>query len=115
MEFSTSAVHLDTDISAVAESHLEKAGYAMYQETQVTDLVKNLFPTVFGKGRAANVDDSICLPAVCTEDKWKNGSTRLHHQLMHKMNDVGYELDSSIKVVLQNYMEACQLVTDCVT
>jgi hypothetical protein len=30
------------------------------------------------------------------------------------MNDVGYELDSSIKVVLQNYLEARQLATDCI-
>ncbi len=114
LEFFTSAVHLDTDASA-AESHSEKAVYATYQETQVAGSFKNLFPTVFGKGRATNVDDAICLLAVSTGDKWNNGPTGLHHQLMHNMNDVGYELDSSIKVVLQNYPEVRQLVTNCVT
>ncbi len=58
LEFFTAAVHLDTDASAAAESPLEKAGYATYQETQVAGSFKNLFPTVFGKGGAANVDDA---------------------------------------------------------
>lgn len=115
LEFFTSSGHLDTEMSAAAENHSEKAGYATYQETQVAGSFKNLFPAVFGKGGAANVDDSLCLPAISHGDKWNNGSTGLHHQLMRNMNDVSYELDSSIKLVLQDYSEAKQLAIDCVT
>jgi hypothetical protein len=75
----------------------------------------NLFPLIFGKASAGGMDDSDCLPGVSTGDKWNNGSTGLHHQIMWKMNDVSYQLDTNIKQVYRNHTEARQLAIDCVT
>ena len=61
------------------------------------------------------MDDSECLPAIATGDTWNNGSIGIHHQLLHNMNDVSYQLDSSIKKVLKDYPLAKQLAIDCVT
>ena len=70
---------------------------------------------VFGKGGSASLDDLDCLPAITNGDKWNNGSTGVHHQLMCSTNDVSYQLDSSIKKVLKDHGEARQLAVDCVT
>jgi hypothetical protein len=112
MEFFTSSVHLDTTTSAAAESHAEKAGYATWQETVVAGSFKNLYPSVFGKGGA---EEAICLPAITSGDKWSDGVSGVAPQMMRSMNDISRELDSSIKVVLQNHPEARQLAMDCVT
>jgi hypothetical protein len=75
-------------------------------EAQLAMSFKNLFLAVFGKGGSASMDDSECLPAITKGDKWNNGSTGLHHQLMRNMNDVSYQLDSSIKKVLKDHPDA---------
>ncbi len=76
---------------------------------------KNLFPPVFGKGGASSLDNLECLPAISNGDKWHNGSTGILHQLMQNMNNVSYQLDSSIEKVLKDHPEAWQLAIDCVT
>jgi len=75
----------------------------------------SLFPLICGKASAAGLDDSDMLPGVSSGDKWSNGSTGLQHQIMRKMNDVSYQLDTNIKQVYQNHPEARQLAIDCVT
>ncbi len=114
LEFFNSSVQLDTETSVAAENHSKKAGYITNQETQVAGSFKNLFPAIFGKGGAATIDDATCLPVVSPGNKWNNGSTNSIINL-HNVNGVSYELDSSIKLVLQDYPEACQQATDCVT
>jgi hypothetical protein len=115
LEFFSISNHLETETSAAAENHSEKAGYVTYQETLIAGTFKNLYPTLFGWGGASVVNDAIYLPAISSRDKWNNGSKGLHHQLMRNMNDT-YEIDSSIKVVLQNYPEARQsAAVDCIT
>jgi hypothetical protein len=115
LEFYTLSGHIDTEAGAAAFSHSQKAGFTTYTEAQLAISFKNLFPAVFGKGGASNLDDSEYLPAISNGDKWNNGSTRLHHQLLRNMNDVSYQIDSSIKKVLSDHAEARQLAIDCVT
>ncbi len=115
LEFFTLSGHIDTEAGTTAFSHSQKAGFATYIEAQLAISFKNLFPLVFGKGGSANIDDSECLPAISNGDKWNNGSTGLHHQLMRVMNDVSYQLDSTIKKVFKDHPEARQLAIDCVT
>jgi hypothetical protein len=68
---------------------------------------------VFWKRGSENLDDTKCLPAISSGDKWNNGSTGLHHQLMCKLNNVSYQLDSSFMKVFKDYPEAKQLAIDC--
>jgi hypothetical protein len=115
LEFLTFSGHIDTEAGVAALSHSLKAGFSTYIEAQLAISFKNLFPAVFGKGGSATLDDSECLPAITNGDKWNNGSTGLHHQLLHNMNDVSYQIDSMIKKVLNDHLEAHQLAIDCVT
>jgi len=115
LEFFTLSGHVDTEAGTAALSHSIKAGFSTYVEAQLAVSFKNLFPAVFGKGGSASMDDSECLPAIANGDKWNNGSTGIHHQLMRNMNDVSYQLDSSIKKVLKDHPEGRQLAIDCVT
>jgi hypothetical protein len=115
LEFFTLSGHVDTEAGTAAFSHSIKAGFSTYVEAQLAVSFKNLFPAVFGKGGSASMDDSECLPAIANGDKWNNGSTGIHHQLMRNMNDVSYQLDSSIKKVLKDHPEGRQLAIDCVT
>jgi hypothetical protein len=115
LEFFSISGHIDTEAGTAAFSHSQKAGFTTYIEAQLAMSFKNLFPMVFGKGGAASLDDSESLPAISNGDKWNNGSTGIHHQLMRNMNDVSYQLDSSIKKVLKDHPEARQLAIDCVT
>jgi len=115
LEFFTLSGHVETEAGTAAYSHSQKAGFTTYIEAQLAISFKNLFPQVFGKGGSASVDDSECLPAISNGDKWNNGSTGLHHQLMRNMNDASYQLDSTIKKVLKGHPEARQLAIDCVT
>jgi hypothetical protein len=93
LEFFSLSGHIDTEAGAAAFSHSQKAGFSTYIEAQLAISFKNLFPMVFGKGGSASLDDSACLPAISNGDKWNNGSTGIHHQLMRNMNDVSYQLD----------------------
>jgi hypothetical protein len=115
LEFFTLSGHVDTEVGTAAFSHSIKAGFSTYVEAQLAMSFKNLFPAVFGKGGSSSMDDSECLPAITKGDKWNNGSTGVHHQLMRNMNDVSYQLDSSIKKVLKDHPEGRQLAIDCVT
>lgn len=115
LEFFTLSGHIDTEAGAAAFSHSMKAGFTTYIEAQLAISFKNLFPAVFGKGGSATLDDSECLPAISNGDKWNNGSTGLHHQLLRNMNDVSYQIDSTIKKVFHDHLEARQLAIDCVT
>jgi hypothetical protein len=115
LEFFTLSGHIDTEAGTAAFSNSQKAGFSTYIEAQLAISFKNLFPAVFGKGGSSSLDDSECLPAISNGTKWNNGSTGLHHQLMRNMNDVSYQLDSSIKKVLKDHQEAKQLAIDCVT
>jgi hypothetical protein len=115
LEFFSLSGHIDTESGAAAFSHSHKAGFSTYIEAQLAISFENLFPVVFGKGGSPSMDDSECLPAISSGDKWNNGSTGIHHQLMRNMNDVSYQLDSSIRKVLKDHAEAHQLATDCVT
>jgi hypothetical protein len=115
LEFFTLAGHIDTEAGTTAFSNSQKAGFSTYIEAQLAVSFKNLFPSVFGKGGSSSLDDSECLPAISTGDKWNNGSTGIHHQLMRNMNDVSYQIDSSIKKVFKDHHEAKQLAIDCVT
>jgi hypothetical protein len=112
IEFFTSSVHLDTITFAAAESHSEKAGYITWQETVVAGSFKNLYPSLIGKGGS---EDAICLPAITPGEKWSDGTSGIAPQLMRSMNDIGQELDSRIKMVLQNHPEAKQLAMECIT
>jgi hypothetical protein len=115
LEFFTLSLHVDSESSAAAEHNAEKAGYATYYEMKVAASFNNLFPLLFGKASSAGMDDSDSLPGVISGEKWNNGSTGLHHQIMRKMNDVSYQLDANIKQVYRNHTEARQLAIDCVT
>jgi len=115
LEFFSLSGHIDTEAAAAAFSHSQKAGFSTYIEAQLAISFKNLFPMVFGKGGSASLDDSDCLPVISNGDKWNNGSTGIHHQLMRNMNDVLYQLDASIKKVLKDHHAARQLAIDCVT
>jgi hypothetical protein len=115
LEFFTLSEHIDTESGAAAFSHLMKTGFTTYIEAQLANSFKNLFLAVFGKGGSATLDDSECLPAISNGDKWTNGSTGLHHQLLRNMNDVSYQTGSTIKKVLHDHLEARQLTIDCVT
>jgi hypothetical protein len=115
LEFFTFSGHIDTETGAAAFSHSMKVGFTTYIEAQLAISFKNLFPTVFGKGGSATMDELECLPAITNGDKWNNGSTGLHHQLLRNMNDVSHRIDSTIKKVLHDHLEAHQLVIDCVT
>ena len=115
LEFFTLSGHIDTKAGAAAFRHSLKAGFTTYIEAQLAISFKNLFPAVFGKGGSSTLDDSECLPAISNGNKWNNGSTGLHHQLLRNMNDVSYQIDSTIKKVLHDHLEARQLAIDCVT
>jgi hypothetical protein len=115
LEFFSLLGHVDTEAGTAAFSHSQKAGFSTYIEAQLAISFKNLFPIVFGKGGSPSMDDAECLPAISSGDKWNNGSTGIHHQLMRNMNDVSYQLDSSIKKVLKDHSDARQLAFDCVT
>ena len=115
LEFFVQGAHHSAEASAAAESHSDKAGYATYLETQMAASFKNLFPSVFGKGGSATLDDAECLPAITSGDKWDNGTTGVKHQLSRNMNDISHQLDSVIKKVLRDHHEARQLAIDCVT
>lgn len=115
LEFFTLSSHIDSELSAAAEHNAEKAGYATCYEMKVAASFSNLFPLVFGKASSAGMVDSGCLPGVTSGDKWNNGSTGLHHQIMRKMNDVSYQLDTSIKQVYRHHPDARQFAIDCVT
>jgi len=115
LEFFTLSGHVDTEAGTVAFSHSIKAGFSTYVEAQLAMSFKNLFPAVLGKGGPASMDDFEYLPAIAHGDKWNNSSTGIHHQLMRNMNDVSYQLDSSIKKVLKDHPEGRQLAIDCVT
>jgi hypothetical protein len=115
LELFTLSGHIDTETGTAAFSNSQKAGFSTYVEAQLAILFKNLFPVVFGKGGSSSLDDSNCLPAISNGDKWNNGSTGVHHQLMRNMNNVSYQLDSSIKKVFKDHLEARQLAIDCVT
>jgi hypothetical protein len=115
LEFFTLSGHIDTEAGTAAFSYSQKAGFSTYIEAQLAISFKNLFPAAFGKGGSSSLDDSECLPAISNGAKWNNGSTGLHHQLMRNMNDVSYQLESSIKKVLKDHPEAKQLAIDCVT
>jgi hypothetical protein len=115
LEFFTLSGHIDTETGTAAFSHSQKAGFTTYVEAQLAISFKNLFPSVFGKGGSSSMDDSDCFPAISNGDKWNNGSTGIHHQLMRNMNDVTYQISSSIKKVLEDHPEARKLATDCVT
>jgi hypothetical protein len=115
LEFFTLSGHIDTETGTAAFSHSQRAGFTTYVEAQLVISFKNLFPSVFGKGGSPSMDDSDCLPAITNGDNWNNGSTGIHHQLMRNMNNVTYQIDSSIKKVLKDHAEARQLATDCVT
>jgi hypothetical protein len=88
LEFFTLSGHIDTETGTAAFSNSQKAGFSTYKEAQLAISFKNLFPMVFGKGGSSSLDDSDCLPAIKSGDKWNNGSTGVHHQLMRNMNDV---------------------------
>ena len=113
LDFFTLSGHIDTESVATAFSHSMKAGFTTYIEALAISF-KNLFPAVFGKGGSATLDDSECLPAISNVDKWNNGSTGLHHQLLRNMNDVSYQIESTIKKVLHDHLEARQVAIDCV-
>ncbi len=115
LKFFTLSGHIDTKAGTIAFSHSQKMGFATYVEVQSAISFKNLLPMVFGKGGSINLDDAEYLPTISSGDKWNNGSMGLHHQLMHNMNDVSYQLDSSIKKVFKDFPEAKQLAIDCVT
>jgi hypothetical protein len=115
LEFFTLSGHVDTETGTTSFSHSQKDGFSTYIEAQLAISFKNLFPVVFGKVGSGNNDDSECLAAINNGDKWNTGSTGLHHQLMRNMNDVSYQLHSSIKNVFKDYPEAHQLAIDCVT
>jgi len=115
LEFFTLSGHTETEAGTAAFNHSQNAGFTTYVEAQLAISFKNLFPLVFGKGGSANTDDSECLPGISTGDKWNTGSTGLAHQLMRNMNDVSYQLDSSIKKIFKDYPEAQQMAIDCVT
>jgi len=115
LEFFSLSGHIDTEAGAAAFSHSQKAGFSTYIEAQLAISFKNLFPQVFGRGGSGSLDDSECLPAISSGDKWNNGSTGVHHQLMRNMNDVSYQIDSMIKKVLKDHFEARQLAIDCAT
>lgn len=115
LEFFSLSGHIDTEVAASAEHNADKAGYSSYYEMKVAASFNNLFPLVFGKPGATGLDDTDVLPGITSGDKWNNGSTGVHHQIMRKMNDVSYQLDSNIKQVYRNYPEARKLATDCVT
>ena len=115
LELFTLSGHIDTEAGTAAFSHSMKAGFSTYIEAQLAISFKNLFPAVFGKGGSSTMDDSECLPAIACGDKWNNGSTGMHHQLLRNMNDVSYQIDSTIKKVLHDHLEARQLAIDCVT
>ncbi len=97
---------MDSELAAAAEHNAEKAGYATYYEMKVAASFNNLFPLIFGKAGSGGMDDSDVLPGVTTGEKWINGSTGLQHQIMRKMNDVSYQLDTNIKQVYRNHPEA---------
>ena len=75
----------------------------------------NLFPLLFSKASFGGLDDSDCLPGLTSGDRWNNGSLGLHHQIMQKMNDVSYQLDTNIRQVYRNHSESHRLAIDCVT
>ncbi len=115
LEFFTLSGHVDSELAAAAEHNAEKAGYATYYEMKVAASFNNLFPLIFGKAGAGGLDDSDILPGVTTGEKWNNGSTGLQHQIMCKMNEDSYQLDTNIKQVYRNHPEARQQAIDCVT
>jgi hypothetical protein len=115
LEFFTLSGHIDTEAGTAAFSNSQKAGFFTYIEAQLAISFKNLFPSDFGNCGSASIDDSECLPAISNGNKWNNGSTGLHHQLMRNMNDVSYQLDSSIKKVFKSHLDAKLLAIDCVT
>ena len=115
LEFFTLSSHIDSESSAAAEHNAEKAGYATYYEMKVAASFNNLFSVSFWQIIVWRNGDSDCLLGVSSGDKWNNGSTGLHHQIMRKMNDVSYQLDTNIKQVYRNHPEARQLAIDCVT
>ncbi len=84
LEFFTLSTHIDSELSAAAEHNAEKAGYATYYEMKVAASFNYLFPLLFGKASSGGMDDSDVLPAVASGDKWNNGSTGLHHQVMRR-------------------------------
>jgi len=104
LEFFTLSGHIYTETGTSAFSNSQKAGFSTYVEAQLAISLRNLFPVVFRKGGSSSLDDSDCLPAITNGDKWNNGSTGVHHQLMRNMNDVSYQLDSSIKKVFKEHL-----------
>jgi hypothetical protein len=115
LEFFTLAAHIDSELSTAAKHNVEIAGYATYYDMKVAAMFNNLFPLLFGKASSNGMDDSDFLPGVTSGEKWNNGSTGLHHQVMRKMNNVSYQLDTNIKQVYRHHPEARQLAIDCVT
>jgi len=113
LDFFTSIEHFEAEKTFSSFYNQSKSGFASMYEARVAASIQNLSPMVFGKSNASGLDASDCLPAVTNPEKWDNGSTGLHYQISRSMDDVKYQLESTIDSVFANYQDARQIAHEC--
>jgi len=75
--------------------------------------MKNLFPTLFGKGGADGMDTSKLLPGLSDADKWNSSSvTGLQFQEEQELPNVDEEFQNIINLTFEDHPEARKLVLE---
>ncbi len=108
LDFFSFLGHIDAESQVSTLHNANKAGFTSIYESRVATSVQNIFPKVFGKG-----DSHQYLPTIRHPDKWDDGSDGLMYQITKGMTDVETQLSSTIDTVLDGYLEARNLASQC--
>ena len=82
-------------------------------ESTVLSSMKNLFPTLFGKGGADGTDTSKLLPSLLDADKWNSsGVMGLQFQVKWELPNVDEEFQNVINLTFKDHPEARDLALE---
>jgi hypothetical protein len=82
LDLFTCVSHVEAEKSFSAFYNQQKSGFVSMNKARVAASVQNLFPMVFGRSNSSGLDNSEYLPAIQDPDKWDNGITGLHYQIV---------------------------------